>query len=105
MSIYNSQLEDLPVGLPDGEELTTSSWHLYAIRVKNGESFSRRQLYNELHKKNIGVNVHYIPIYRQPYFADLNVDEDVSPGGDLLRVDPYASTTSGALRGAGGLDL
>ena len=32
MSIYNSHLEDLPVGLPDEEELTTSSWHLYAIR-------------------------------------------------------------------------
>ena len=65
VSIYNSQLEDLPVGLPDEEELTTSSWHLYAIRVRSGESFSRKQLYNELHKKNIGVNVHYIPIYRQ----------------------------------------
>ena len=37
---YNSQLEDLPVGLHDEEELTTSSWHLYAIRVRSGESFS-----------------------------------------------------------------
>lgn len=88
VSIYNSQLEDLPVGLPDEEELTTSSWHLYAIRVRSGESFSRRQLYNELHKKNIGVNVHYIPIYRQPYFADLNVDPDDFPGAETY----YEST-------------
>ena len=44
-----------------------SSYHLYVIRAKGGE-IERDKLYDYLKKSNIGVNLHYIPIYRQPYF-------------------------------------
>jgi dTDP-4-amino-4,6-dideoxygalactose transaminase len=29
---------------------------------------SRKQVFNELKCKNIGVNIHYIPIHTQPYY-------------------------------------
>ena len=44
-----------------------SSHHLYVSRVKNGKD-ERDKLYNYLRKNGISVNLHYIPIYRQPFF-------------------------------------
>ena len=37
------------------------------MKVLN-KSSSRDQLFSYLRAKNIGVNVHYIPVYRHPYF-------------------------------------
>ena len=53
-------------------EYNYSSYHLYPIRVslKKG-GISQKKLYSFLRRNNIGVNLHYIPIYRQPYFQNL----------------------------------
>lgn len=49
-----------------------SSFHLYPILTKN--SRSRRELYNIFHQQNIRVQVHYIPIYKQPYYKRMQFD-------------------------------
>ena len=50
----------------------TSSYHLYAIRLKLSESkITQKEVFNALRNKGIGVNLHYIPVYRHPYFRDL----------------------------------
>lgn len=41
-----------------------SSYHLYIVRVNN-----RDKLFSYLRENHIGANVHYIPIYKQPYFS------------------------------------
>lgn len=54
------------ISLPDPDtEGNESSWHLYQVRIKNG---IRDQVYTTLRSKNIGVQVHYLPIYRHPYY-------------------------------------
>lgn len=66
---YNQLLKDLPVKLPYQNPETYSSFHLYVIRLQLDEmSKSRRQIFEELRKQNIGVNVHYIPVHTQPYY-------------------------------------
>jgi perosamine synthetase len=47
------------------------AWHLYPIRL-NLEKLSadRRQVFRALRAENIGVNVHYIPVHRHPYYRD-----------------------------------
>lgn len=42
-----------------------SGWHLYAIRLIDTP---RREAYRKLQDAGIGVNVHYIPVYRHPYY-------------------------------------
>jgi len=44
----------------------TSSWHLYIIRFIRGK-IDRNRLASALSKHEIGVNLHYIPLYRHPY--------------------------------------
>ena len=57
-------------------------WHLYAIRVIKDSPEYRRGLYDALSEKNIGVNVHYIPIYRQPFFGQQNIEPTDFPGSE-----------------------
>jgi UDP-4-amino-4,6-dideoxy-N-acetyl-beta-L-altrosamine transaminase len=45
----------------------TSSYHLYVVGVSTGV-LARNSFYKALHECGIGVNVHYIPVYRQPFF-------------------------------------
>jgi len=68
---YDSQLSDLPIVIPWQHPDTYSSRHLYVIRLKLSEiKRSHREVFEELRKNGIGVNLHYIPIYRQPYFQN-----------------------------------
>ena len=68
---YNEYFQDLvSIKLPYQNKDSYSSLHLYVIRVDNSKSkASHKQLFNYLRENNIGVNIHYIPIYRQPYYS------------------------------------
>lgn len=79
---YHARLQDLRAGLPDQGELMTSAWHLYAIRINKDGPSTRREIYDALSAKNIGVNVHYIPIYRQPFFERLGASAVKFPGAE-----------------------
>lgn len=67
---YHEAFSDLPVQLPIPSGLATdsSAWHLYMIEILRGD---RKILFEQLHSKGVGVNVHYIPIHLQPYYKNL----------------------------------
>lgn len=65
---YNEAFTDCenivtPYQLPE----TESGWHLYIVQVKNCD---RKQIFEALRDKGIGVNVHYIPVYMHPYYQE-----------------------------------
>ena len=69
---YNEILKDLPIILPYQIPESYSGLHLYVIRLKLGElKVSRKQVFEVLRAKGIGVNVHYIPVHTQPYYENL----------------------------------
>jgi perosamine synthetase len=56
-----------PVARPD----VNPAWHLYPIRLDLTKlSAGRGELFQALRAENIGVNVHYIPVHRHPYYRD-----------------------------------
>jgi len=46
-----------------------SSYHLFPILLENTNS--KKEIFEELKKANIGVNLHYIPVYLHPYYSSL----------------------------------
>ena len=46
---------------------TESGWHLYIVQVKNCD---RKQVFENMREKGIGVNVHYSPVYMHPYYQE-----------------------------------
>ena len=63
---YNKFLSDFPLTLPYQSADGYSAFHLYIIRLKNRNK--HKQTFDTLRAKGIGVNLHYIPLYRQPYY-------------------------------------
>lgn len=62
-----------------------SSWHLYIIRLKLSElRANRNEIFKALQKENIGVNVHYIPVYLHPYYQQIGYKKDLCPNAEEI---------------------
>ncbi|MDH5545521.1 MAG: UDP-4-amino-4,6-dideoxy-N-acetyl-beta-L-altrosamine transaminase [Gammaproteobacteria bacterium] len=46
------------------------AWHLYIISISDGE-LDRDELFAQLRKAQIGVNVHYFPVHLQPFYKEM----------------------------------
>ena len=68
---YDQAFEGLPLIRPWQQPESQSSFHLYVIRV---DAADHRAMFQKLHDVGIGVNLHYIPVPRQPYYRDLGFD-------------------------------
>ena len=84
---YNRLLENLPVTLPRQLGGTYSAFHLYIIRLQlNGVKKTHKQIFEGFREKGIGVNLHYIPVHLQPYYASLGFNQ-----GDFPEAEKYYS--------------
>ncbi len=82
--IYDSQLSNLSFQLPKVNKHNKSSFHLYAIRIPSqNKRKSQKYFYDSLLKANILVNLHYIPVYRQPYYENLGFKKGYCPEAEL----------------------
>ena len=74
---YNFLLGDLDyIQLPHQDKNNFSSYHLYIIRVKSSKHLNRDRIYEKLRNSGVFVNIHYIPIYLQPYYSSSFTKED-----------------------------
>lgn len=79
--LYDEFLKDIPgIKLPFQLENTSSGWHLYSIQLDSkGLYKTRKEIFIEMRALNIGVHVHYIPIYWHPYYKELGYEKDICP--------------------------
>ncbi|MET0535997.1 MAG: UDP-4-amino-4,6-dideoxy-N-acetyl-beta-L-altrosamine transaminase [Steroidobacter sp.] len=69
---YDALLQDSPLRLPLIEPGNVSAFHLYVVRLQPGATRkTHRQVFDELRRRDIGVNLHYSPVHLQPYYRDL----------------------------------
>ncbi len=83
--LYSAALQNTDLIIPWQSPETISSFHLYPIRVKNiNANFNQKKIYDELKKRDIAVNLHYIPIHRQPYYEGLGFRKNQFPESELF---------------------
>ena len=77
---YNDELKELPLTTPWQAPYSDSSYHLYPILINSTKcGKSQRQVYDELRKNDIAVNLHYTPVHRHPYYANLGFKKNDFP--------------------------
>ncbi len=76
---YDELLSDSIVKIPEISPKCSSSWHLYIIRVKENNITTHKQLFEKFRTAGILVNIHYIPIYRQPFYKALGFNKNKFP--------------------------
>ncbi len=73
-AFINSRVK--PLYIYDGK----SSYHLYVVQVDFTKlNISKVDLFNKLREKNIGIQLHYIPINTQPYYKSLGYGSANTP--------------------------
>jgi dTDP-4-amino-4,6-dideoxygalactose transaminase len=69
---YDELLAGLPVTTPWQSPDGHSGLHLYVIRLQLERiEKSHREVFDSLRQQGVGVNLHYIPVHSQPYYAAL----------------------------------
>lgn len=69
-SAYGEAFRNQPVSSQRQHPDTESSWHLYILRWPGGAE-RRGRIFAALREAGIDVNLHYIPVYLQPYYRRL----------------------------------
>jgi UDP-4-amino-4,6-dideoxy-N-acetyl-beta-L-altrosamine transaminase len=81
---YENLLKDASVKLPWAHPDTYSALHLYIVRLSAGDlKISRREVFERMRSEGIGVNLHYIPVYRQPYYERMGFKTEEFPEAEL----------------------
>ncbi|WP_339179801.1 UDP-4-amino-4,6-dideoxy-N-acetyl-beta-L-altrosamine transaminase [Oceanobacillus sp. FSL W7-1293] len=86
IEMYNQSFAGTPqITIPYQKDNVNSSWHLYVIRLNvDLLTCERKEIYEALLAEKIGVNVHYIPVYQQPYYKNLGYKEGICPHAEEL---------------------
>ena len=98
---YDQLLSGLPVTTPWQHPDSYSGYHLYLVRLKLGEILkTQREVYKALHTAGILVNLHYIPVYRQPYYEKMGFTEGYCPQAEqyyaeVVSLPMYPGLTQG----------
>ena len=80
---YEAMLKSLPLKLPPPDQYC--GWHLYSVVLDSARTkLTRDALFAKLREKNIGVNVHYIPIHLHPYYRALGFTEGQFPKAEAF---------------------
>ena len=81
---YENLLKDASVKLPWAHPDTYSALHLYIVRLSAGDlKISRKEVFERMRSEGIGVNLHYIPVYRQPYYERMGFKAEEFPEAEL----------------------
>ena len=77
---YDEYLTDMPIVIPWQQPESYSAWHLYVVRLELERiQKTHREAFAELRAAGIGVNLHYIPVYHQPYYQGLGFNPGYCP--------------------------
>jgi UDP-4-amino-4,6-dideoxy-N-acetyl-beta-L-altrosamine transaminase len=80
---YDNELSGLSIQTPWQHPDNYSAYHLYPIGIKkNKKGITQRQVYDALDAAGVSVNLHYIPVYRQPYYEGLGFKAEYCPEGE-----------------------
>ncbi|MCA0971581.1 UDP-4-amino-4,6-dideoxy-N-acetyl-beta-L-altrosamine transaminase [Halobacillus litoralis] len=98
---YNGKFKNIGVIKPlNIDAIESSSWHLYVVRLElNKLVVSRKKIVELLLEEKINVNVHYIPVYKHPYYQSLGYDYKLHPATDqfyesIITLPLYPSMTN-----------
>lgn len=100
---YNENLQGLHLVLPHQEAISYSSYHLYVVRLKTlQKGITQKQVFEKMRSNGIDVNLHYIPVYLQPYYQALGFKRGHCPEAEAyfketMSIPMFPTLTDGNL--------
>jgi dTDP-4-amino-4,6-dideoxygalactose transaminase len=93
---YDEGLRGLPLQLPRVRPENRSAFHLYVVRLNSSTAEAHRRVFDQLRTRDVGVNLHYLPVHLQPYYRGLGFSADDFPeaeahGASAISLPLFAS--------------
>lgn len=79
---YDHALAGSKFQTPERDASNYSSLHLYVIQVSGDKLGKRNQVFEALRANGILVNLHYIPIYKHPYYQQFGYNTEDFPNSE-----------------------
>lgn len=77
---YNKAFKNNPYfDIPVEKDYAFSSYHLYAVKLKNKFKYKKKEIFSGLIERGIGIQVHYMPVYLQPFYQALGYRQGLCP--------------------------
>ncbi len=78
---YNEAFKNIEeIIVPYEKPEVKSAWHIYVVKLKLDKlKATRKEIFEALRAENIGVHVHYIPVYYHPYYQKLGYKKGLCP--------------------------
>ena len=71
---YKNDFFNLKINFQKAIENIVSAYHLFVIQIDEQDTQqSKKQIFKDLISMGINVNLHYIPVYRHPYYQALKI--------------------------------
>ena len=88
---YNEAFASTLVAAPHIASNSVSAFHLYIARCDfENLKVTRVQLFQKMKDMGVLLNLHYIPIYRQPYFAKMGFDRKTFPNAERYYAQAFS---------------
>jgi UDP-4-amino-4,6-dideoxy-N-acetyl-beta-L-altrosamine transaminase len=86
VNMYNKELSKVKgIIIQKEEKFSDTSRHLYIIKLDLDKfTVGRKEIFEALLAENIGVNVHYLPVYLHPYYQKLGYQKGLCPNAEKL---------------------
>lgn len=82
---YNTLLRNLPIVTPYVMEGAKPSWHIYVVQMDFSRARkTKQQIFEEMKEQGVVLNLHYIPVHRQPYYEKFGFRQ-----GDFPQSEKY----------------
>jgi UDP-4-amino-4,6-dideoxy-N-acetyl-beta-L-altrosamine transaminase len=78
-AVYDDAFANEPIAVQWQEPDTASAWHLYVIRLRGADMPRRAAAFAALREHGLGVNLHYMPVYLQPFYQRLGFPAGLCP--------------------------
>jgi UDP-4-amino-4,6-dideoxy-N-acetyl-beta-L-altrosamine transaminase len=76
---YLREFANLPVQCQYIPKSNYSAYHLFVVRLTGCDDRRHRAVYDYMHAHGVTVNLHYIPVYLQPYYRRLGFESGYCP--------------------------
>ncbi len=98
---YDALLAPLDIVRPWQHPDTWSALHLYVVRIPEHCRYGvRKTIFERLRTSGVGVNLHYIPVYRQPYYEALGFRREEFPKSEAYYREAISLPIFPSLTGA-----
>jgi len=82
LNIYKDIFSDTPLTFQKIPKNVYSSFHLAIIKIPREFSEKYLDIFKGIRSCGVGIQLHYIPIYKHPYFAKFKFNKDNFPGAE-----------------------